>query len=46
MKDYDKDNMPETVVKNLGHYLDDPANAEMLAEEKVKNASVAVLSML
>lgn len=42
MKDYDKENMPESIVKNLEKYLNE--NEEMLST--VKNASGDVFSML
>jgi len=46
MKGYDKENMSESIVIGLGKYLDDPANAEWLSEEKVTKASPELWGML
>lgn len=31
MKDFDKENMQEAMIKGLGKFLDDPENAENLS---------------
>lgn len=46
MRTYDKEHIPDNIIKNLEKYLNDPNNTEMLEEKNVTKASPEVWSML
>lgn len=46
MVSFDKESMSEKMITQLGNFLNDPAQAENLKEENVKNGSEAAYSML
>ena len=41
MRNFDRENMEESMIKNLGDYLNDPETKPYLESEKVKSVSIS-----